>query len=429
MPVRGRNHAVRRHLFLDQRWGRPIGASEAIACGRMRVVIAPDKFAGTLSASEAAAAIAAGWRRTAPADELELVPLADGGPGFVEVLHASLGGTLLPVTVVGPLGDPVDGQVLLVDGTAYVEAAQACGLHLVPPDRRDPTVTTTYGVGELITAGLLAGARDVVVGLGGSATNDAGAGMLAALGATAQGENGDEAGTRLRGGGLGLRDVAVVDLSVPRRRLAGIRLVAASDVDNPLLGLRGATNGFGPQKGATQEQVMALEGALERFATAVGRDARGQGPGGGARCRRGRWDRVRAARAGRRAGTGHRVRARRGGPRAAGGGGRPRDHGGGQLRLAEPARQGRGRRRRGGRWSTAGRCWCSPGGSRSTSGSTPRAGCPARTRSSRASRPAAFPRGRVRAAGAAPRRPRRAGRPYLVELDGSRGPRGTNCRF
>ncbi len=244
----------------------------------MRVVIAPDKFAGTLSASEAAAAIAAGWRRTAPADELELVPLADGGPGFVEVLHASLGGTLLPVTVVGPLGDPVDGQVLLVDGTAYVEAAQACGLHLVPPDRRDPTVTTTYGVGELITAGLLAGARDVVVGLGGSATNDAGAGMLAALGATAQGENGDEAGTRLRGGGLGLRDVAVVDLSVPRRRLAGIRLVAASDVDNPLLGLRGATNGFGPQKGATQEQVMALEGALERFATAVGRDARGKDP-------------------------------------------------------------------------------------------------------------------------------------------------------
>ena len=213
------------------------------------------------------------------------------------------------------------------------------------------------------------------------------------------------AARRRRGGPLG-----------PRRRLAGIELVAASDVDNPLLGLRGATNGFGPQKGA---DAGAVDGARGR-PRAVRDGGRARRPAVRTRrwrsVRRGRRDRVRAARLGAErvpgiasvlaaVGLAQRVAAAD-----------LVDHGGGQLRLAEPARQGRGRRRRGRPWSTAGRCWCSPGGSRSTSGSTPRAGCPARTRSSRASRPRPSPAGRVRAAGAAPRRPRRAGRPYLVEL-------------
>lgn len=244
----------------------------------MRVVIAPDKFAGTLSAPEAAGAMAAGWRRTAPDDELDLVPVADGGPGFVDVLHATLGGELLALTVTGPLGGPVTAAVLLHDGTAYVEAAQACGLHLVPPERRDPTTTTTYGVGELVAAAVDAGAHEVLVGLGGSGTNDAGAGLLAALGATATDAAGSDATDELRGGGLGLRAVGAVDLAPARARLTGVRVRAATDVDNPLLGLRGATNGFGPQKGATEEQVMALEGSLEAFASAVGRRPDGKDP-------------------------------------------------------------------------------------------------------------------------------------------------------
>ena len=132
----------------------------------MRVLIAPDKFAGTLTAVAAAAAIAEGWRRTAPDDVLVEVPLADGGPGFVDVLHACVGGDLVPVRVSGPVGEPVDAALLVVGGTAYVETAQACGLHLVP-EPRDPRSTTTYGVGELVRAAREAGARRVVLGLGG----------------------------------------------------------------------------------------------------------------------------------------------------------------------------------------------------------------------------------------------------------------------
>ena len=138
----------------------------------MRVLIAPDKFAGTLSAVEAAEAIATGWRRHAPDDELELVPMADGGPGFVDVLHASLGGELLAVTVRGPYAETVPGTVLVHDGTAYIESAQACGLHLTPEAERHAEDATTYGVGELARAAVESGATRVVVGLGGSATND-----------------------------------------------------------------------------------------------------------------------------------------------------------------------------------------------------------------------------------------------------------------
>jgi glycerate kinase len=244
----------------------------------VRVLICPDKFAGTLTAVEAAEAIAAGWRRTAPDDELALVPLADGGPGFVEVLHAALGGELVPARVRGPLAASVDASLLLVGDTAYVECAQACGLHLVPERDRDPRVTTTYGVGELIRVALERGATRIVVGLGGSATNDAGAGLLAALGATARSADGSDATALLASGGGVLGQVAQVDLGPALHAVAGARLVLASDVDNPLLGLRGATNGFGRQKGGDDAALMRLEGALESFAAVVGRRADGKDP-------------------------------------------------------------------------------------------------------------------------------------------------------
>jgi glycerate kinase len=244
----------------------------------MRVVIAPDKFAGTLSAVEAAQAIADGWRRRAPHDQLELVPMADGGPGFVDVLHASLGGDLLGLTVSGPYGDAVPANLLLVDQTAYVESAQACGLHLTPVDRRDPEHATSRGVGELLAAAIDAGARRIVVGLGGSATNDGGAGLLAALGAVAT-----PAGA-LDEGPTGLGSLESVDLTPARRRVQAVTIIAASDVDNPLLGLIGATNVYGPQKGVPQDRLQAVDAMLENLASATDKKtalAKGAGAAGG----------------------------------------------------------------------------------------------------------------------------------------------------
>ncbi|WP_024288031.1 glycerate kinase [Cellulomonas sp. KRMCY2] len=234
----------------------------------MRILVAPDCFTGTLTARQAADAIADGWSRGAPHDDVTVLPLADGGPGFVETVHAGLGGELVPITVGGPLGEPTAALVLLVDGpsgrAAYLESAHAVGLHLVPAARRDPTRTTSIGVGELLRAALDLGARRVVVGLGGSATNDAGAGMLAGLGV---------GGLILRGGGGGLGGVRLEDLAglaELRRELAGVDLVIATDVDVPLLGLHGASAGFAAQKGATAEQAQELERALGSFAQVVG---------------------------------------------------------------------------------------------------------------------------------------------------------------
>lgn len=246
----------------------------------MRVLLAPDSFGGTLTAVQAARAMADGWCRAAPDDVLRTLPLADGGPGFVAILHACLGGELLQVTVTGPLGDRVPATLLLVDGpagpTVYVESAQAVGLHLVPPDRRDPTVTTSVGVGELLLAARGLGAARIVVGLGGSGTNDAGAGMLAALGMAAP-------ALRAGGGALAaLRAEDVADLATARAALAGVDLVVATDVDVPLLGLHGASAGFAPQKGATPEQAQELERALGHAAALLG-DVEPPAPGGRAR--------------------------------------------------------------------------------------------------------------------------------------------------
>lgn len=225
----------------------------------MRVLIAPDCFGGTLSAVQAAEAIARGWRRGAPTDQLVLRPLADGGPGFVAVLHAALGATMHRDVVTGPIGAPVPAHWLEQDGTGYVETAQAAGLQLVPAQRRDPRTTTSRGVGELLAAVRDAGLRTAVVGLGGSATCDGGAGALAALGAVAV----DAAGLPVAPGGSALAHCVRLDGAA---RLGGLRLVAAADVTNPLLGRHGAAEAFAPQKGAGPEQVRELEAALTRWA-------------------------------------------------------------------------------------------------------------------------------------------------------------------
>lgn len=247
---------------------------------RLRILVAPDAFGGTLSAPEAARAIREGWQRHAPDDVLTPAAMSDGGPGFIDVLHAAIGGDLVVEDVRGPLATPVPATVLLAGDTAYVESAQACGLHLL--DARDPLTATTYGVGESIARVIDAGARRVVIGLGGSATNDGGAGMLGALGATAD--------VPLDAGPAGLAGVSHIDLSAALARVEGVEIVIASDVDLPLLGMFGATKTFGPQKGLTDDQIIMVDGLLDNFvAAACGptpaerriADAKGAGAAGG----------------------------------------------------------------------------------------------------------------------------------------------------
>ena len=240
----------------------------------MRILVAPDKFAGTLTAVEAAEAIAEGWRRHAPDDVIDLAPMSDGGPGFVDVLYAALGGELLVEAVSGPFGEQVPATVLLVEDTAYVESAQACGVHLTGGERAEHA--STAGVGELVAAAIDAGARTVIVGLGGSGTNDGGAGLLGALGAVAD--------VPLDDGVFGVNGVRHVDLEPARQRTAGVSLVVATDVDSPLTGLFGATRTFGAQKGILEERMPLVDGLLEGFAAVTDFKtslAKGAGAAGG----------------------------------------------------------------------------------------------------------------------------------------------------
>jgi len=256
----------------------------------VRVLVAPDGFTGTLSAPEAARAVADGWLAARPGDEVDLCPLSDGGPGFLDVLEAAApGARRVRVPVTGPLGEQRTTSLLvLADGTAAVESALACGTALLPPGPaadRDALAATTAGVGHLLAAARTTGARRVLVGLGGSATTDGGAGALAVLGAAS-----DAAAERLVRGGGGLSGVVAADLpGLAALRLAwrGIDLVVASDVDVPLHGPHGAARGFGPQKGASAADVEVLEAALAQWEAAVeGADpgVRGLGsrPGAGA---------------------------------------------------------------------------------------------------------------------------------------------------
>jgi glycerate kinase len=240
-------------------------------------VVAPDSFGGTLRADEAAAAFAAGWLEVAPGDDMDLAPMSDGGPGLVAALSAAMPGSeLIAVACSGPTGAPTTADILRIGTTSYVESAAACGLDALRTLGGDVRTATTYGVGQLVAAAV-DGVDTVVVGLGGSGTNDGGAGMWAALGA--------EPAEILRGGGVGLKSLEHLTPPAP----LGVRLVAATDVDNPLLGLHGASAVYGPQKGADQAAVMSLDIGLERWADLVEaalrrtgvRDQPGSGAAGG----------------------------------------------------------------------------------------------------------------------------------------------------
>ena len=236
----------------------------------MRIVIAPDSFKGSLSALAVAAAMERGVRSVYPDAEVVKVPVADGGEGTVEALVEATGGELRTERVRGPLGEPVEARwgVLGDRRTAVVEMAAASGLPLVPRERRDPRVTSTFGTGELLRAALDAGLRRAVVGIGGSATNDGGAGMARALGVRFM----DAFGAELPEGGASLARLARIDVAGLDPRLSAAEILVACDVDNPLTGPRGASAVYGPQKGATPDMVAELDGALRRYAE-VAREA------------------------------------------------------------------------------------------------------------------------------------------------------------
>ncbi|GAB6859522.1 glycerate kinase [Microbacterium xylanilyticum] len=227
----------------------------------MRILIASDKFKGSATGPEVAAALAAGISEAAPGTVIDAVPVADGGEGTVDAALAA-GFEAVTATVTGPTGQPVEARFGVRGAQAIIEMAAASGLDLLPGGVEDALGATSRGTGELIRAALDHGAVSIVLGIGGSANTDGGAGMLQALGVSLRDADGDE----LPGGGGALARIAAVDVSDLDPRLAGVEIVLASDVDNPLLGERGAAAVFGPQKGASPDDVAALDAALARYA-------------------------------------------------------------------------------------------------------------------------------------------------------------------
>ena len=250
-----------------------------------RVVVAPSGFKESLSAEQAADCIEKGVLRAFPGSVVVKAPMADGGEGFTRALIGATNGTIHPVTVTGPLGQPVPAFVGFLGGctkrTAVIEMAAAAGLSLVPRDRRNPCLTTSYGVGELIRAALDGGARRILLGCGDSGINDGGAGMAQALGVRLL----DAAGRELDRGGAALTKLDRIDLGNRDPRLSGVRIDAAVNWHNQLLGERGVARVFGPQKGATPEQVEELAAAMEIYAARI-KDSTdidvGSAPGAGA---------------------------------------------------------------------------------------------------------------------------------------------------
>jgi glycerate 2-kinase len=238
-----------------------------------RIVVAPSGFKESLSALEAAAAITTGIRRVLPGVIVDALPLVDGGEGSAAALAAATGGELVPVRVTGPVGRDVDSHIALLGGkgprTVVVEMAAAAGLALVPRGLRDPGATTSYGVGQLITAALNAGAERILVGCGDSGTCDGGAGALQALGARIS----DAMGNPVGRGGAALAEVDSIDLTGLDPRIAEVEILAAVNPHNVLCGERGVARVFGPQKGATPEQVEVLSAAMERWAKVLEREA------------------------------------------------------------------------------------------------------------------------------------------------------------
>lgn len=237
----------------------------------MRIVIAPQEFKGTLTAAEAAMAMAEGVRRAIPEAGVDTVPLSDGGPGLVDAVLSSREGRLIQTPVHDPLGKPVEAAwALLDDGAAVIEMAAAAGLSLLREDERDPCITTTYGVGEMVRAALDAGARRLIIGVGGSATNDGGAGMASALGVRFL----DAVGRELPPGGAPLAALDRIDITGIDPRVRQVEAVAATDVRNPLCGPEGASIVYGPQKGASPDVARELDAALSHYAQIVERDLR-----------------------------------------------------------------------------------------------------------------------------------------------------------
>lgn len=241
-----------------------------------RVLVAADKFKGSLTAVQVAERVTAGLQRVVPGLAVETLPVADGGDGTVAAAVAA-GFERREVRVTGPLGESLTAAYALRDGTAVVEMAEASGLQRLPDGVFAPLTSTTYGSGELLCAALDAGARTIVFGVGGSATTDGGAGMLAALG----GRFLDADGASVGPGGGGLRDLASADLSGLDPRFKDVELVLASDVDNPLTGPKGASAVYGPQKGATPGDVATLDAALAHYASVLGPE-QAELPGAGA---------------------------------------------------------------------------------------------------------------------------------------------------
>lgn len=236
----------------------------------MKIVIAPDSYKESLSALQVASEIENGFRAIFPDAEYVKLPVADGGEGTVEAMVAATQGKIVRLRVTGPLGEPVDAFYGLSgdESCAFIEMAAASGLELVPPARRDPLVTTSWGTGELIANALDRGVQHFIIGIGGSATNDGGAGMVQALGARLLNAQGEQIGY----GGGSLPQLASIDISQLDARLRQCRFEVACDVTNPLTGEEGASAVFGPQKGATPELVAQLDAALAHYAAIIQRD-------------------------------------------------------------------------------------------------------------------------------------------------------------
>ncbi|MFH2554909.1 glycerate kinase [Klebsiella aerogenes] len=236
----------------------------------MKIVIAPDSYKESLSALDVATAIETGFREIFPHAEYVKVPVADGGEGTVEAMVAATQGHIVQVSVTGPLGEPVNAFYGLSGDMrcAYIEMAAASGLESVPPTRRNPLLTTSWGTGELIRHALDAGVSQIIIGIGGSATNDGGAGMAQALGAKLL----NAGQQQIAPGGGALETLARIDLSELDPRLADCRIDVACDVTNPLTGPQGASAVFGPQKGATAAMIERLDRGLQHFAQIIDRD-------------------------------------------------------------------------------------------------------------------------------------------------------------
>ena len=251
------------------RISRPLESGRVPCAVIMKIVIAPDSFKGSLTAKEACVAIKSGVLKAVPDAEVVMIPMADGGEGTTRSLVDALGGEMIRCRVLNPLGETITAEYgILSDNTAVIEMAEASGLTLIEKGRRDPMRSTTYGTGEMIRDALDRGCRSFILGIGGSATNDGGAGMAQALGFGLLDRN----GRQIPFGGAGLAEIHRIDKSTADPRIRESKFIVACDVDNPLCGENGASHIFGPQKGATPEMIEILDKNLGYFADIIERD-------------------------------------------------------------------------------------------------------------------------------------------------------------